>query len=145
MKSGIAFTACLLLLIGCGAEREQSVTSNASVTAVEVQPSPETFALGTEVTATGAIPQQAAGETFIRGLEVFLSVDVSGASTDQTIEVKWVDPHGRVLRKDARRAPQGTEHVPFSSGATARWPRGEHRAVIVIDGRTVSQKEFVLL
>lgn len=143
MRPGIALAAlALLLTIGCGAERSRVRTSNASVGVAEETPSPETFALGTEVSATGAVPQQAAGETFIRGGEVYLSVDVSGASSEQTIEVKWLDPEGRVLRHDARRAPQGTRHVPFSSGQTRFWPRGEHRAVVLIDGRTVTEKQF---
>ena len=147
MRSTIALAAFLLLSsIGCSAEREQTETANTSAAEVDVvQTSPETFALGTEIGPTGAVPQQAAGESFVRGGEVYLSVNVSGASTDQTIEVKWVDPEGRVLRHDMRRAPQGTEHVPFSSGATAGWPRGEHRAVVVIDGRRVSEKEFAVL
>lgn len=135
----------MLLTIGCGAERSDVRTSNASVGVAEVTPSPETFALGTEVSATGAVPQRAAGETFIRGGEVYLSVDVSGASTEQTIEVKWLDPAGRVLRHDARRAPQGTHHVPFSSGRTTFWPLGEHRAVVLIDGRTVTEKQFAVI
>ena len=135
----------VLFSLGCTAERAETATSNASMTAIEAEPSPETFALGTEVTATGAVPQQAAAENFVRGGEVYLSVDVSGASSEQMIEVKWVDPDGKVLRHDRRRAPQGSQHVPFSSGTTHQWPRGDHRAVILIDGRTVSEKSFALL
>ena len=143
MRPGIALVAfALLLTIGCGAERDRVRTSDASVGVAEETPSPETFALGTEVSASGAVPLQAAGETFIRGGEVFLSVDVRGATSEQTIEVKWLDPSGQVLRHDARRAPQGTHHVPFSSGQTKWWPRGEHRAVVLIDGRTVTEKQF---
>ena len=148
MRSWIAVAAFVLLSIGCAAEREQGQTPSTSA-AVDVETdtktSPETFALGTELSPTGAVPQQASGQAFVRGGEVFLSVNVSGASTEQTIEVKWVDPEGRVLRHDRRRAPQGTQHVPFSSGATEEWPRGEHRAVVVIDGRRVSEKQFAVL
>jgi len=91
------------------------------------------------------VPEQASAETFIRGGEVYLSVDVRSASTDQTIEVKWIDPQGRVLHRDARHVPQEAQYVPFSSGETSRWPRGPHRAVVLIDGRTVSQKTFAVL
>lgn len=108
-------------------------------------PAPETFALGTAVNASGAVPQEAAGETFLRGGEVYLSVNVQSASTEQTIEVKWIDPEGRVLRRDARHAELGARYVPFSSGGTAQWPVGPHRAVVLIDGRTVSEKTFAVM
>lgn len=145
MRSGIALAAFLLLAGGCTADRGEAETANAGVAVAEVgTASPETYALGTEVDARGAVPENAAGEIFPRGGEVYLSVDASGASTDQKIEVKWVDPHGRVLRQDARRAPQGTRHVPFSSGATSSWPAGEHRAVVLIDGRRVTEKPFAV-
>lgn len=148
MRSTIALAAVLLLSVGCGVDRGDGNAVQADATAAMTEtdpPSPETFALGTELNATGAVPEDAAGETFVRGGEVFLSVDVRSASTDQTIEVKWIDPEGRVLRHDRRRAEQGTRHVPFSSGATARWKPGEHRAVIVIDGRRVSEKPFAVM
>lgn len=110
-----------------------------------MEPSRETFALGTAVTPSGAVAQQSAGDNFIRGGEVFLSVDVGGASSDQTVEVRWVDSQGRVLHRDERHATQGMRYLPFSSGRTADWPPGEHHAVVRIDGRTVSQKSFALL
>ena len=137
--------ALLLLAVGCGVDRGDGTVTNAAVTAATEEPSRDTFALGTAVTANGAIPQQAAGETFIRGGEVYLSVNVESASTDQTIEVKWIDPQGRVLHHDARHVPQDVQYVPFSSGATSRWPTGAHRAVVLIDGRTVSEKQFAVM
>ncbi|HUR79860.1 MAG TPA: hypothetical protein VM733_03785 [Thermoanaerobaculia bacterium] len=117
----------------------------ANATALADEPSHETFAIGTAVSAIGAVPEQASAETFVRGGEVYLSVDVQSASTDQTIEVKWLDPSGRVLHRDARRAAHGARYVAFSSGKTSRWPTGPHRAVILIDGRTVSEKPFAVM
>lgn len=145
MKSLIAVAAFApLLLVGCGVDRGSGKATQQSAIAAE-DPSPETYALGTALTARGAVLANATGETFLRGGEVFLSVNVSSASTDQLVEVKWIDPSGHVLRRDARRAPQGTAYVPFSSGATSQWPRGAHRAVVVIDGRSVSEKAFTVL
>lgn len=143
MKQQIAVAAfaSLLLLSACGVDRGSGKATHQSVVVLE-DASPETYALGTALTSVGAVPASATGETFIRGGEVFLSVDVSRASSDQLVEVKWIDPSGHVLRHDTRRAPQGTSYVPFSSGATSRWPRGEHRAVVLIDGRSVSEKAF---
>lgn len=147
MRSGLALGALLLFAVGCGVDRGDgtpAVTGVAAAATTE-EPSPETFAIGTAVSASGAVPEQATGETFIRGGEVYLSVDVRSASTEQTIEVKWIDPSGRVLRRDARHVPLDAQYVPFSSGTTSRWPRGPHRAVILIDGRTVSEKTFAVL
>ena len=145
MKLQIAVAAFLpLLLVGCGVDRGGSQAVQQGVVLAE-EVSRETYALGTQVTPRGAMPADAVGETFVRGGEVYLSVDMSSASTDQTVEVKWIDPAGRVLRRDARRAPQGTQYVPFSSGQTASWPAGPHRAVVVIDGRSVSEKTFVVM
>jgi hypothetical protein len=127
-------------------DRRNTRAAKADVAAASAEePSHETFAIGTAVSADGAVPKQAGAESFVRGGEVYLSVDVQGASTDQTIEVKWLAPNGQLLRRDARRAPHGTHYVPFSSGATSRWPRGRHRAVILIDGRAVSEKPFAVM
>jgi hypothetical protein len=134
-----------LLLVGCGGvERGSSQAVQQGVALTETV-ARDPYALGTALTPQGAVPENATGETFLRGGEVFLSVDVSSASTDQVVEVKWIDPSGRVLRRDARRAPQGTDHVPFSSGATQRWRPGPHRAVVLIDGRSVSEKTFMVM
>lgn len=142
-----ALGALLLLAVGCGVDRGDGTPTATGVaaTATTEEPSPETFAIGTAVSANGAVPQQATGETFIRGGEVYVSVDVRSASTEQTIEVKWIDPHGRVLRRDARQVPIEAQYVPFSSGATSDWPPGAHRAVILIDGRTVTEKLFAVM
>lgn len=146
MKLRIAVAALLPLLVGCGVDRGSGKTLQQSAAATDAEViAAETFALGTAVTSHGAVPQDAAGETFTRGDEVFLSVDLSGASTDPLVEVKWVDPSGKVIRRDVRHELKGAHHVPFSSGATARWMRGAHRAVVLIDGRAVSEKMFSLL
>ena len=145
MKVWIAVAAFLPLLWGCGVDRGSGKTVAAAAVTDTENVSHDTFALGTAVTSRGEVPQDATGETFVRGGEVFLSVDLSGASTDPVVEVKWLDPSGAVLRRDVRRARQGTQHVPFSSGTTARWAPGPHRAVVLIDGRSVSEKRFMVM
>ena len=138
--------AVLLYAVGCGVDRGDGKPANLAAASATVEtPAPETFALGTAVSASGAVPQQASAETVLRGGEVYLSVDVRSASTDQTIEVKWIDPQGHVLHHDSRHVPQEAQYVPFSSGETRRWRRGPHRAVVLIDGRTVSEKTFAVL
>ncbi len=143
MKLRIA-VAAFLPLIGCGVDRGSGEAVRQSV-AVTESVSRETFSLGTAVTPSGAVPKGAAGETFTRGGEVFLSVNVSRASTDQLVAVEWLGPSGEVLHRDERRAPQGTQYVSFSSGGMEEWPPGAHRAVVVIDGRRVSEKAFMVL
>jgi hypothetical protein len=140
----MVIAAALPLLGGCVDRGNAAVASQTSATELE-EASPETYAIGTAVTPQGAIPARATGDSFLRGGEVFVSVDVSGATTDHQIEVRWVDGEGRVLRRDARRAGKGTEYVPFSSGPTSQWQNGAYRAVIVIDGRAVNEKAFRLL
>lgn len=136
----------LPVLAGCGVDRGHRPGRMAvREQSLAMEPSRETFALGTAVTPSGAVAQQSAGDNFIRGGEVFLSVDVSGASSDQTVEVQWIGPEGRVLHRDQRHVLQGAHYLSFSSGRTASWPPGDHRAVVLIDGRTVSQKAFALL
>ncbi len=146
MKLSIAVVAFLPLMFGCGVDRGSGKVVQQSVAATDTESvSHETFALGTTVTSRGAVPEDAAGETFVRGGEVFLSVDLSGVSSDPVVEVRWLDPAGQVLHRDVRRAKQGTEHVPFSSGATAQWTPGQHRALVLIDGRSVSEKRFTVM
>jgi hypothetical protein len=145
LRPGIALAALLLLPVGCGVEPKAAKTANAGVAVVSEEASPETFALGTTVNAQGAVPAQATGETFLRGGEVYLSVDVRSSSTDHNIEVRWLDPQGRVLHRAERHSAQGTPYVAFSSGRTARWRVGSHRAVILIDGRRVTEKPFSVI
>jgi hypothetical protein len=141
----MVIAAALPLLGGC-VDRGNAAVATQKASAVEAeQPSRETYAIGTALTPQGAIPAQATGDSFLRGGEVFLSVDVAGATTEHQIEVRWMDAEGRVLRRDARRVGKGTDYVPFSSGPTSQWQNGAYRAVIVIDGRAVNEKAFQLL
>jgi hypothetical protein len=146
LKLSIAVVAFLPLLFGCGVDRGSGKVVQQSVAATDTEDvSHDTFALGTMVTSRGEVPEDSEGETFVRGGDVFLSVDLSGASTEPVVEVRWLDPAGEVLHRDALRAKQGTKHVAFSSGATARWKPGPHRAVVLIDGRSVSEKRFTVM
>lgn len=152
MRPWIAVLAVVLpTLLGCGVDRgpeknrEQSAATPAEDAAAN-EPAAETYALGTAMTPSGAVAQASTGDNFIRGGEVFLSVDVSGASSAQsTVEVRWMDAAGRVIHRDTRETRAGARYLPFSSGRTSQWMPGEHRAVIVIDGRRVSEKRFALL
>lgn len=134
----------LSALTACGVDRGPEKARVPSP-ATQQEPAAETYALGTSVTPSGAVTQASMGDNFVRGGEVFLSVDVSGASSAQSVEVRWMDAAGRVLRRDSREAKQGMHYLPFSSGQTSRWMPGEHRAVILIDGRRVSEKAFAML
>lgn len=134
------------LLIGCSVDHGNTAARNQqNIAATESDPAPETFALGSSLTAGGYVPQQATGDSFSRGGELFVCVDVAGASTDQEIAVEWRDQNGRVIRREARHVAEGARYVAFSSGRTAGWSRGPHRAVITINGRTVSEKTFALI
>ena len=112
---------------------------------VAAEPSRDPYALGTSLTPEGAVSKSATGETFRRGGEVFLSINVAGASTEQDIQVEWVGPDGEVLRRAAVAVPQGSSYAAVSSGKTAQWPEGEHRAVIIINGRRVSERPFAMM
>lgn len=129
-----------VFLSACRAERHADAPP-----AEVVEPSQETFALGSDLTPAGAVAKEATCEAFVRGGSVFLSVNVNGASNDQKIEVEWLDAKNHVMRTETRRVPGGTRYVAFSSGRTAGWSPGPHRVVIVIDGRTVSEKTFAVL
>ena len=147
MKWSIAIAAFLPLLTSCGVDRGKQEVSEQAAAVVRLQEalSPDTYALGTSITEEGAVPQDAVVESVGRGGEVFLSVNVSGASTEQTVEVAWLDPEGRTLRRAARHPGRNARFVSFSSGPTGRWRSGVHRARVVIDGRTVNEKQFEVL
>ena len=97
------------------------------------------------VTPAGAVPADSASESFHRGGEVFLSVDVASASSEQNIDVQWLDAQGRVVRKETRKVPEGSHYAAFSSGPEVAAMPGQHRAVIIIDGRRVMEKPFSIL
>ena len=132
----------VVALAACGGDEERR---NVSTHTVVSAPARDLYALGTTVTREGAVPADSTGETFPRGGEVYLSVNVQGASVEQEIEVQWVAANGRVMRRDEVEVPKGSRWAAFSSGETQAWPAGEHRAVITINGRRVSERPFSLL
>lgn len=138
--------AALPLVVACSADRgDGRRQQQQSILGESRTPSKETFALGSDIEPSGAVPQIATGDSFSRGGEVYLSIEVSSASADQQVKVEWVDARGRVVRRQEGNVPAGARYVWFSTGPTARWMRGPHRAVITINGRTVSEKPFALL
>ena len=132
------------LMFGCAGERPAN-TQQPIVATETADVARDTYALGTSLTRSGAVPRDAQGDQFTSGTEVFLSVRVAGASTDQEIEVAWVDSHGNVLRRDVAESPKGSQYAAFSSGATSGWPPGRHRAVVNINGRKVGEREFNIM
>jgi hypothetical protein len=145
LKFVVAVAAVLSLLVACGVDRGGQKVNQQSVITETVEASPETFALGTELSPSGAVAERGISDAVVRGGEVYVSVDVHGASTNQKIEVQWLDPNGEVIRSEERRVSQGAQYIPFSSGRTEDWKPGAHRAVIVIDGRRVSEKKFAVM
>jgi hypothetical protein len=133
----------VVALAACGGEqkREHGYTQAVAV----ANPARDIYALGTSVTGDGAVHADSTGETFRRGGEVYLSVNVEGASVEQEIEVQWVAPNGSVMHRDAVEVPKGSRWAAFSSGETEGWPAGEHRAVVTINGRRVSERPFSLM
>jgi hypothetical protein len=130
------------LLTGCARDHTNVRPEAAAETPVAAK---ETFALGFMVTPAGAVPQDAASETFSRGGDIFLSIDVRSAGTGQTINVEWLDGQGRVVRRESRNVPEGSHYAAFSAGREIAAMPGAHRAVIIIDGRRVMEKPFSIL
>ena len=142
IKNVFVVVGIVAALAACGDEEPRR---NVNTHAVVSEPARDLFALGTSVTREGAVPADSTGETFRRGGEVYLSVNVQGASVEQEIEVEWVAANGRVMRRDEVEVPKGSRWAAFSSGETQAWPAGEHRAVVTINGRRVSERPFSLL
>jgi hypothetical protein len=135
----------LFLLAGCGGVHRDAPSQAASTPATEtIQPAPGTYAIGAALTPDGAIAQHAAGDHFVRGTPVFVSIDVTGATTDHSVEIDWTSESGWRLRHDERLAPKGSHRIAVSSGPTVRWPPGTYRVVILIDGRRVNEQSFSL-
>src|SRR5687768_867852 len=133
-KNAFVVVVFVVVLAGCRGEQERPHVESLAVASA---PARDVYALGTTVTNEGAVPADATGETFSRGGEVYLSVNVEGASVEQEIAVSWVGPNGRVMRRDEVEVPKGSRWAAFSSGETVAWPAGEHRAVVTINGRRV--------
>ena len=140
----IITTAALLSNAACVRSGSDAPKHQMSATAT-TDPSPEVFAIGTALTATGAVAENSTSDSFRRGPELYVSVDVTSASTEQTIDVEWLDARGRKVHSDRRVVNRGHGYATFSSGPTHTWTAGEHRAIITIDGRKVSEKHFSLI
>lgn len=134
--------ALLLLAAGCNAGRAENPPAAEEPQAQRPEVAIGTYVLGTSVTPDGAIPRAATGDTFTRGGQIYLSVDVGSASADQMIVVQWLDGRGVVLRTERRDVHRERRLVVFVSGPTAGWTPGPHRAVVIIDGRRVTELPF---
>ena len=134
------------VVVGCaGSSRDNdAVAERAAMESAEPRME-RTYALGSEVNSDGAIPRGASSEAFRKGHEVYLSVNVVSASTAQKIAVEWVDAAGQVVRRDQRDVPVDRMFVAFSSGSTGTWPSGTGRAVVIIDGRRVTELPFEIV
>lgn len=148
MTKALSTAAALLLLVAVvgrsNSGRKPVRAARAAVnTAAALARDP--YALGSALAPSGAVPADATIDSFARGQDVFLSIDVSGASTDALIEVKWVNADGAVERAESRHVPEGARYAAFSTGATSHWMPGPHRAVVVINGRKVTERTFGVL
>ena len=140
----IITTAALLSSTACARSSGDTPKHQMSAAAT-AEASPEVFAIGTALTATGAVAENSTSDSFRRGPELYVSVDVTSASTEQTIDVEWLDPRGTRVHAARRIVSRKNGYATFSSGPTHTWKPGEHRAVITIDGRRVSEKPFSLI
>ena len=140
-----ALTASLIFMTGCADRPGRDPVVEQAVLDTMTARVERTFALGSEVTSDGAIPRDSSSDAFAKGHEVYLSVNVTNATMPQKIAVEWVDPSGQVVRRDQRDVPAERSYVPFSSGSTAGWPQGEGRAVVIIDGRRVTELPFSIV
>ena len=139
----VMIIAAVVLLAGCGIDRSEQNAHPQSTASAD--PAAGTYVLGSSITDEGAIAEDTDSEAFVRGGPVFLSIDVGGATTDQNIEIAWVDPLGDVLRRDRRLVPQGARHAAFSAGSTAQWRPGTYRVVVIIDHRLVNEQSFAVI
>ena len=144
MRSLLIAAAALSLLSGCAEEQLSSNTQQASVLE-PASPTHQMYALGTEITPEGAVSARSSGDSFIRGGEVYLSVNVTSATNAQKIEVEWRDAKGNVTDREAQQVPASARFVAFSPEHTAEWAPGDHRVVVMIDGRKVTQMDFRMM
>ena len=141
-----AAALALTLLAACSKGHSATPISAQQASPTAEQPrSHDPFALGTAVDQAGAIPEDAVGDNFTHGGPVYLSVHVAGATIDQTVEVDWMSSENRVMHHERREVDRRTQWSAFSSGRTSAWGHGEHRAVVKINGRKVSERPFTLL
>jgi hypothetical protein len=137
--------AALLLLVACGGDRGDEKALPADLIAGMAEPASGTYVLGTSITGEGAVAEHAAGDAFIRGGPIFFSIDVTGATTDQQIEVEWIDGDGRVVHYDGRLVRQGSRYAAFSAPSTDGWPPGAYRVSVIINGRRVNEQALMLI
>ena len=145
MRSLLIAAAALSLLSGCAEEQRSSKTHQAAAILEPARPTHQMYALGTEITPEGAVSARSAGDSFVRGGEVYLSVNVTSATTPQKIEVEWRDAEGNVTDREAQQVPSSARYVAFSPERTAEWTAGDHRVVVMIDGRKVTQMDFRMM
>jgi hypothetical protein len=143
LKRFLTGAALLPLVMACGAARPATKEPVASTDTV--RPVVATYAIGTSVTHEGAITADSAGDSFRRGPEIYLAVDVASASTEQTINVQWIDAIGTVAHQETRVIKDAADYADFATGDTTSWKAGPYRAVIRINDRVVNETHFALM
>lgn len=139
-------TSALIALAACGISHDTPHGQQPAATMSEpAAPSPQTFAIGLQLTPSGGVVQDSTADAYPRGHVVYVAVNVAGASAVQHIGVQWKDPSGRVRHEEMRTAPTGTQFVAFSSGPTANWQPGACKATVAINGRIVTELPFELM
>jgi hypothetical protein len=135
-------------MIACGYDdaelkRLSEKASPGAILPPEYEAAPGVFALGTIVTNEGLVARDGLSAIYGRGTPLFLSVDTTSASVPQEIAVEWRRGE-RVMRRQTKHAALEHHSVLFDTGGTRHWPSGSHQAVVFIDGRKVTAKDFVL-
>lgn len=134
----------MVLAAGCSFEKQKTKVRPQPSAAQAITPAAGTYVLGSSITPAGAVPKDAAGEMFVRGGPLYLSIDVNGATHAKEIAVEWIDPHGRVFRRDARAVPETAAYAAFTPGATSSLLPGNYRVAVIIDGRRVTEQVFTM-
>ena len=138
--SAVAFAA----FIGCAQNQVPPERPTGVVEASQQDTIDAVFAIGSEIASNGEIVDKGEEKSYLKGNDVFVSVDVASASAASTVGVVWQDAQGRPIAQQRRQVTPEVDRVWFKKSTTPL-SKGNYTAVVVINDRAVSEHPFEVL
>ncbi|HVF35651.1 MAG TPA: hypothetical protein VND91_10055 [Candidatus Saccharimonadia bacterium] len=74
---------------------------------------------------------------------IYAAVSTNGAAPSSTITARWTFQDGQVVNESSQTiAPTGPAVTTFNIAKPDGWPAGRYKVEILIDGKSVGQREF---
>ena len=112
---------------------------------VEAQTMVDDVTIGHSTAADGSIPADQQGDDFAPGEVVHVSMEVGDTPAGSAVKVAWFGPGETRVSEETKTVNAGDHYLPFESGDTASWAKGDYRAEVWIGDEKVNTQQFQIV